>query len=197
MVWALLGSHVGKPSSAYGWSGGFSPSSPVFAYLWWTIGSISVKYSWKGRKSQIKMVALAAMLKYIFWTFSPEPMEVTCRSTVAKIVLIWNPRWPPPWKSILNFFPWTERPIDSNLSGNQVSDTGPSWPSCFLNSWANLSQISYEAYGMEKQSSNGLSHMTKSAAMVKTLQKSSPKPNCSINNGHSVMEKIAVFWLKF
>ena len=24
MVQALLGSHVGKPSSAYGWSGGFS-----------------------------------------------------------------------------------------------------------------------------------------------------------------------------
>ena len=26
-------SHVGKPSSAYGWSGGFSPGSPVFAHL--------------------------------------------------------------------------------------------------------------------------------------------------------------------
>ena len=25
-----------------------------------------------------------------------------------------------------------ERPIDSNLSGNQVSDTGPSWPLVFL-----------------------------------------------------------------
>ena len=25
--------HVGKPSSAYGWSGGFCPSSPVFAHL--------------------------------------------------------------------------------------------------------------------------------------------------------------------
>ena len=35
-----LGSHVGKQSSAYGWPGGFSPGSPVFAHLWWTIGSI-------------------------------------------------------------------------------------------------------------------------------------------------------------
>ena len=31
MVRAWLGSYVGKPSSAYGWSGGFSPGSPVFA----------------------------------------------------------------------------------------------------------------------------------------------------------------------
>ena len=29
MVRASLGSHVGKPSSAYGWSGGFLPGSPV------------------------------------------------------------------------------------------------------------------------------------------------------------------------
>ena len=58
-------------------------------------------------------------------------IEVTCRSKVAKIFLIGNPRWPPSWKSILNFFSWTERPVDSNLSGNQVSDTGPCWPSCF------------------------------------------------------------------
>ena len=40
VVRASLGSHVGKPSSAYGWSGGFSPGSPVFAHMWWTIGSI-------------------------------------------------------------------------------------------------------------------------------------------------------------
>ena len=26
--------HVGKPSSAYGWPGGFSPGSPVFTHLW-------------------------------------------------------------------------------------------------------------------------------------------------------------------
>ena len=33
VVRALLGSHVGKPGSAYGWSGGFSSGSPVFAHL--------------------------------------------------------------------------------------------------------------------------------------------------------------------
>ena len=32
VVRALLGSHVGKPSSAYRLSGGFSPGSPVFAH---------------------------------------------------------------------------------------------------------------------------------------------------------------------
>ena len=32
----------------------FSPGSPVFTHLWWMIGSILVKYSWKGRKTQIK-----------------------------------------------------------------------------------------------------------------------------------------------
>ena len=31
LVRGPLGSHVGKPSSTYGWSGGFSPGSPVFA----------------------------------------------------------------------------------------------------------------------------------------------------------------------
>ena len=40
VVQAWLGSYVGKPSSAYGWSGGFSPGSPVFAHLRWTIRSI-------------------------------------------------------------------------------------------------------------------------------------------------------------
>ena len=33
VVRASLGSHVGKPDSAYGLSGGFSPGSPVFAHL--------------------------------------------------------------------------------------------------------------------------------------------------------------------
>ena len=41
MVWALLGSHVGKPSSAYGWSGGFSMGSPVFTFDEW-----SARYKW-------------------------------------------------------------------------------------------------------------------------------------------------------
>ena len=33
VVRASLGSHVGKPSSAYGWSGGFSTDSPIFVHL--------------------------------------------------------------------------------------------------------------------------------------------------------------------
>ena len=33
VVRASLRSHVGKPSSAYGWSSGFPPGSPVFAHL--------------------------------------------------------------------------------------------------------------------------------------------------------------------
>ena len=61
------------------------------------------------------MVTLAVMLKIYFELFFyPEPkgqltrnsigsIEVTCRSDGAKIVQIGNPRWPPSWKSILNF----------------------------------------------------------------------------------------------
>ena len=33
VVQASLGSHMGKPSSAYGWSGGYSPGSLVLAHL--------------------------------------------------------------------------------------------------------------------------------------------------------------------
>ena len=56
-----------------------------------------------------------------FFTSSPEPkgqltqnllwsIRVTCRSKIAKIVPIENPRWPPwppSWKSIFRFFAWT------------------------------------------------------------------------------------------
>ena len=42
---------------------------------------------------------------------------VTCRSKIAKIVLNWYPRCQPAWKSILNYFSWTERPTDSFLEG--------------------------------------------------------------------------------
>ena len=34
-----------EPRLEHGWSGGFSPGSPVFTHLGWTIGSIQVKYS--------------------------------------------------------------------------------------------------------------------------------------------------------
>ena len=33
LCFELRSGHVGKPSSAYGWSGGFPPGSPVFAHL--------------------------------------------------------------------------------------------------------------------------------------------------------------------
>ena len=44
---------------------------------------------------------------------------VTCRSKIAKILPIGNPRWPPwppSWKPTFRFFSWTERPIDSKLA---------------------------------------------------------------------------------
>ena len=48
------------------------------------------------------MVALAAMLKMYFELFYPEPkghfigsIQVTCRSKVAKIILVGNPKWSP------------------------------------------------------------------------------------------------------
>ena len=45
----------------------------------------------------------------------------TCRSKIAKIILIENPRWSPKqpcWKSILNFFSWTRMAIASNFIGS-------------------------------------------------------------------------------
>ena len=74
-------------------------------------------------------------LENLFFASSPEPkgqltpnllgsIRVTCRSKVAKIVPIGNPRWPPSWKSIFRFF-WTERPIDSKLATHDVYTTSP------------------------------------------------------------------------
>ena len=74
MVQASCGSHVWKPSFAFGWSSGFFPlSSPFFAHLWWTIGSISVKYFWKGRKTQIKKNCSRLHFKVDF--FMPLPWQ--------------------------------------------------------------------------------------------------------------------------
>ena len=41
---------------------------------------------------------------------------MTCRSEIAKIVLIWNPRW--------SFFSWTKRPFDSKLSRKYRDNLG-------------------------------------------------------------------------
>ena len=95
--------------------------------------------SWpKSKCRSLNYISWKSILNFFSWTKRAIDsnliwsIEVTCRSKVAKLVLIGNPRWRPSWKSILNFFSWTERPIDSNLSVNLVSDTGPSWPSCFF-----------------------------------------------------------------
>ena len=67
--------------------------------------------------------------KNLFWISSLKPkcgftqnlvgsIRVTCRSKIAKIVLIGNARWPPQlpsWKSNLNFFSWMEMPVDLKL----------------------------------------------------------------------------------
>ena len=72
---------------------------------------------------------MAAILKLFFFASFPElkgqltrklvrSFGMTCRSKVAQIVLIGNPKWRPSWKSILNFFSWTERAIDSKFIGS-------------------------------------------------------------------------------
>ena len=48
-------------------------------------------------------------------SYTPGPIDSKlgrkhCRSKVAKIGLIRNPRWPPSWKSVYRFFSWAERP---------------------------------------------------------------------------------------
>ena len=40
---------------------------------------------------------------------------MTCRSKIAIIVPIGNPRWPSSWKSIFRFFYCTEMPVDSKV----------------------------------------------------------------------------------
>ena len=45
-----------------------------------------------------------------------------CRSKMAKIVLIGNPRWLPTWKSIFHFFSWTERLTDFKLGRKHQGD---------------------------------------------------------------------------
>ena len=48
-------------------------------------------------------------------------VRVTCRSKIAKIVLMGNPKWLPWWpscKSIFLFFSQTKRPTDLKLGGS-------------------------------------------------------------------------------
>ena len=68
---------------------------------------------------------------------------VTCRSKIAQTVLIGSPKWrpwQPSWKSILNFFSWTERQLtQSSLEVSRwrrstvakiILIGNPRWPSC-------------------------------------------------------------------
>ena len=70
--------------------------------------------------STIALKAYSSYLGQLTW-YLVGSIGVTCRSEIAKIVHIGNPRWPPwspSWKSIFRFFSWTERPIDSKLARN-------------------------------------------------------------------------------
>ena len=75
---------------------------------------------------------MAVILK-IYFFFSSSEMKgqltrnlvgsigVTCRSKIAQMVAIGNLKlrlWWPSWKSVLNFFSWTERAIDLKFIGS-------------------------------------------------------------------------------
>ena len=74
---------------------------------------------------------MAAILKIYFFASSPEPkgqltpnllgsIRMTCRSKIAKIVPIGNPRWPPwppSWKFIFRFYSWTDGQLTPNFVG--------------------------------------------------------------------------------
>ena len=62
----------------------FSPGSPVFANLWWTIGSISVKYSWKDCKIQIKITIGSFVCHY--WQ---RPILINCVMCYYLCVIRW------------------------------------------------------------------------------------------------------------
>ena len=55
------------------------------------------------------------------WLETVGSIRVTCRSKIAQMVAIGNLKvrlWWPSWKSVLNFFPWTEREIDLKFIGS-------------------------------------------------------------------------------
>ena len=91
VVRASLGSHVGKPSSAYGWSGGFPRVLRFSPPLWWTIGSIYVKYSWKGRKCQIKKIIHKRWVKGNFSQRTRHVAMLRGRACAMKIDSAWGP----------------------------------------------------------------------------------------------------------
>ena len=82
------------------------------------------------------LAATAAVLKIYFETFTSEQkvqltrnlvegIVMNCRSKLAKIVQIGNPKWPPwrpSWKYILTFSFWTQRLIDLTLDWKYQGD---------------------------------------------------------------------------
>ena len=103
---------------------------------WNSVESIGVTWGSIGMTCRSKIAKIVPIrnrrcrhLETLFFTSSPESkgqltwnlvgsIGVTCRSNIAKFFQIWNPRWPPKspsFKSILNFFSWTERPTDLKL----------------------------------------------------------------------------------
>ena len=105
-------------------------TSALKAYSSYTLGPIDSKLGRKHRgdlkKKKNPLKSSWSEVQDIFFASSPEPkgqwtrnlvgsIWVTCRSKIAKIFPIGNPRWlqwRPSWKSIFRFFSWTERPID-------------------------------------------------------------------------------------
>ena len=137
----------------------------IFCFFHWTERPIDLKlgrnhrgdllikkrYNCLDRKA--KMATMVAILKIFFSASSPESKDrwtgnivgsigVTCRSKVAKIlpirnprwlyhdfrskiaiiIVIGSPRWPPSWKPIFLFFFWTKRPTDSKLGRKHEGD---------------------------------------------------------------------------
>ena len=126
-----------------------TPPTPLGQLTWYLVGSIWVtcrskiakivpignprwrpwRPSWISNRNDFRSINL-------FFASSPEPkgqltpnllgsIGVTCRSKMAKIVLIGNPRWPPwqpSWKSIFCLLSWTERPIDFKLARKHRGD---------------------------------------------------------------------------
>ena len=103
---------------------------------WEASGWLKDQKELKSCPSEIQDGCHGSHLENLFFASSPEPkgqltpnllgsIRVTCRSKIAKIVPIGNPRWPPwppSWKSIFCFFSWTERPIDSKLDRKHQGD---------------------------------------------------------------------------
>ena len=88
---------------------------------WWAIVVSQCPSCVVQRQQLLKKPTPPTPLGQLTW-YLVRSIGVTCRSKIAKIVPIRNPRWPPSWKSIFRFFSWTERPIDSKLARKHQDD---------------------------------------------------------------------------